>query len=278
MTNTAYDALAPHYRDFARTRAAYCDSVDRRLTEWLPARVDAMLDVGAGDGHRAVRLASAFGAARLVLVDPSRPMVDLCRAHIANLSAPDSSNSRDSRESSDDPVDPVDVTESRSRAAYQPPRRIEIWNCEAEALPVPSERFDVITCLWNVLGAVDSTPRRLEALRRMAALLAPGGRLYLDVHNRYNVSTAGLWSVMGRLVIDAVRPTETNGVVRFTWRVAGQQIRSHGYLFTRRELIGLVAAAGLRMTREVFVDYADGRTRGPWTGQMLVCLEHADER
>jgi ubiquinone/menaquinone biosynthesis C-methylase UbiE len=222
-----------------------------------------MLDVGTGDGHRAVRLASAFGAARLVLVDPSRPMVDLCRTQTASLSA------------SGSPDDSLDVTESRSRASYHPPGRIEVWNCEAEALPVHSERFDVITCLWNVLGAVDGTARRLEALRRMAALLAPGGRLYLDVHNRYNASTAGVWRVIGRHVIDVVRPSETNGVVTFTWRVAGQHIRSHGYLFSRRELRRLVTAAGLRMTREVFVDYADGRTCGPWTGQMLACLERA---
>ena len=235
MSVDAYDALAPHYSEYTRSRAAYCDSVDRRLLEWLPQRIGAMLDVGTGDGRRAVRLATSMAATRLVLSDPSRPMVELCRRHHVS----------------------------------------DIWSCRAEELPEHEAPFDVITCLWNVLGAVDGPAQRLEALRRMRALLTANGRIYMDVHNRYNIATAGVGRVLVRRLRDLVRPSTSNGEIAFVWAVAGHQIPSRGYLFTHREMRRLVAAAGLRVVHDVFVDYADGRTRGPWTGQLLFCLARA---
>ena len=55
----------------------------------------------------------------------------------------------------------------------------------AEDLPA-NERFDVITCLWNVLGSVVDSDRRLRALKKMGSLLTEHGRLFVDVNNRYN--------------------------------------------------------------------------------------------
>ena len=235
MNHNAYDALAPYYVEYARSRAAYCESVDSRLLDWLPPRIDAMLDVGTGDGSRAVRLAKAMSAARLVLSDPSHPMVELCRGHHVS----------------------------------------DIWHCRAEELPADTGTFDIVTCLWNVLGAIGSAAGRLEALRRMGALISADGRLYIDVHNRYNIATAGVSRVLVRRIRDLVWPSHANGEIAFVWEVAGQQIPSHGYLFTRREMHRLVVAAGLRVVHEEFVDYDDGRTSEPWAGQMLLCLARA---
>ena len=73
MTAEPYDRLAPHYRRFAETRATYLDAVDRYVIEH--ARPGGrMLDVGSGDGVRAVRIARAIGASYLVLSEPSEPV------------------------------------------------------------------------------------------------------------------------------------------------------------------------------------------------------------
>ena len=235
MNHNAYDALAPYYVEYARSRAAYCESVDSRLLDWLPPRIDAMLDVGTGDGSRAVRLAKAMSAARLVLSDPSHPMVELCRGHHVS----------------------------------------DIWHCRAEELPADRGTFDIVTCLWNVLGAIGSAAGRLEALRRMGALISADGRLYIDVHNRYNIATAGVARVAARMWRDLVRPSDSNGEIDVLWNVAGQQISSRGYLFTRREMSELVLAAGLRVVHGTYIDYDTGAVRGPWTGQMVFCLQRA---
>lgn len=234
MSANVYDELAPHYSEYARTRAAYCDAVDRQVLGWVPAVRGAMLDVGSGDGRRAVRLATALSAPRVVLSDPSLPMAEQCRGHAG----------------------------------------AEVWPVAAEDLPNGPTDFDLVTCLWNVLGSLEGTARRVEALRCLGARLSPAGRMVLDVHNRYNLATAGTGRVLARVVRDIVDPAESNGSVAFTWRVAGRQIVSRGYLFTPREMRRLFDDAGLVVVRQAFVDYDTGAQRGPWTGQMLFCLEH----
>src|SRR3990172_4083469 len=79
MMATSYDALAPHFAAYARSRAPYCDAVDRVILSRLRGRSGALLDVGSGDGGRAVRLAKAAFMTRLVLSDPSQRMVAQCR-------------------------------------------------------------------------------------------------------------------------------------------------------------------------------------------------------
>lgn len=231
MSATIYDRLAPLYVEYARTRAAYCGAVDRHVLAWAPSG-GAMLDVGSGDGSRAVRLAAALSTTRLVLSDPSRPMAEQCRAHAG----------------------------------------VEVWNSAAEELPEGPADLDLVTCLWNVLGSVEGTLRRVEALRRMSARLCAGGRIVLDVHNRYNAATAGGGRVLARLVREVVSPSDSNGSVTFTWHVAGQRIAAHGHLFTPAEMRRLFDEAGLVVVRDAFVDYDTGALRGPWTGQMLFAL------
>ena len=75
-----YDALAPHYREYARRRAPYLAAVDRFIVRQAPAPVSALLDVGAGDGVRGMALARELKAARVVLCEPSREMAARCRA------------------------------------------------------------------------------------------------------------------------------------------------------------------------------------------------------
>ena len=238
MSANAYDELAPFYVEHARTRAVYCNAVDRYVLEWAPEARRAMLDVGSGDGGRAVRLAESLSATRLTLSDPSPLMARQCRAQGG----------------------------------------AEVWPIAAEAIPTDTPEFDLVTCLWNVLGAVEGAARRLEALRRMGSCLAPGGRIVIDVHNRYDLSAAGAGRVLARVARDIIRPSASNGSVAFTWRVGGQQIAARGYLFTLREMRQLFRDAGLTVVRQAFVDYEDGRARGAWTGQMLFCLEVVSSR
>ena len=235
MSANAYDELAPYYVEYARTRAVYCDAVDRRVLEWAPAVPAAMLDVGSGDGGRAVRLAAELSATRLVLCDPSPRMAERCRSHPGP----------------------------------------EVWSVAAEDLPGGPGEFDLVTCLWNVLGSVEGAARRAEALRRIRARLSARGRIVLDVHNRYNAVTAGAGSVLVRVVRDVVNPSESNGSVEFAWQVAGESIASSGYLFTPRQMQRMFEDVGLVVVRRAFVDYDTGAPRGPWTGQMLFCLERS---
>ena len=136
------------------------------------------------------------------------------------------------------------------------------WTMRAEELGMKSGEFDVITCLWNVLGHIVG---RAEALRQFARLLAPEGRVILDVNHRYNARHYGALLTLGRFLRDRVAWSETNGDVEFPW--------GKGHVFTGRELMGLFGAAGLRVEKRLAVDYATGEPRKrSFEGQLFYVL------
>ena len=149
---TAYNQLAPYYSQFSHQRAAYLASVEKQIRLRIPAGAASFLDVGAGDGSRALRIAAAAGLPGVVLLEPS------------------------------------------SRMAGETPAGAELWRVRVEDIALAGivERFDVITCLWNVLGHIPGPDKRIRALTNAAQLLSPNGRLFVDVIHRYNVRSYGI--------------------------------------------------------------------------------------
>jgi len=70
----AYDRIGPVFASIAEKRRSYLDSVDRLVISGIPSGSRSMLDVGAGDGARARRIAQARDIAELVLLEPSLAM------------------------------------------------------------------------------------------------------------------------------------------------------------------------------------------------------------
>ena len=77
----AYDALAPFYSGYANTRIPYLRKVEDVVIAHVQ-RAGSLLDVGAGDGSRAVRIAEAAKLGRVVLLEPSAGMRALCPAGV----------------------------------------------------------------------------------------------------------------------------------------------------------------------------------------------------
>lgn len=225
-----YDVLAPHYRDYAAARAAYLDAVDRLVIERIPQGASSMLDVGAGDGSRSVRIGKARGIATLVLAEPCQEM----------------------------------LTQGQGLEG------VEVWSVAAEELPETDRRFDVITCLWNVLGHVPNHDCRVQALRKMGGLLTNQGRLFLDVNNRHNARAYGMWRVFGRIAYDAMFPRNTKGDAYYTVRAGDAEVCAMGHLFHPGEMQRLFLAAGLDVRGRSVIDYRTGqRHKTPWEGQLF---------
>src|SRR5579872_18567 len=60
----------------------------------------------------------------------------------------------------------------------------EVWTMRAEDLHRVETRFDVILCLWNVLGHIFPAASRREVLRHFARLLSADGKAFIDVNHR----------------------------------------------------------------------------------------------
>jgi|SoiMethySBSTD1v2_1073268.scaffolds.fasta_scaffold554159_2 2-polyprenyl-3-methyl-5-hydroxy-6-metoxy-1,4-benzoquinol methylase len=234
---TPYDALAAHYRSVSAAKAAYLDAVENIIIQLIAPNAESLLDVGSGDGHRAMRIATSKHINNIVLAEPSHNMREFCR---------------------------------RNTPAT-------IWSVSAEELPETEDRFAVITCLWNVLGHLENNQKRLKALKKMRLLLRDDGSMFVDVNNRYNAVTYGFLPTLGRMLRDVLVPSETNGDAQVTWRFGQKPIQSQSHFFTPREIRKLLDDAGLVVKQEFVVDYHTGKIRSSnFAGQLLFQLAKTD--
>lgn len=155
------------------------------------------------------------------------------------------------------------------------PATAEIWPQRAEN--VHSDRhFDVITCLWNVLGHIPSTEARIGVLAGLAGLLTPQGRMFLDVNHRYNLRSYGGFRTAARFVYDNLRPDDRHGDVTVSWNVGAEECSTYGHVFTGRELRRLAQAAGLQIEKSIVVDYQTGSVRRfAFEGNLFFVLSRA---
>ena len=124
-----------------------------------------------------------------------------------------------------------------------------------------AQRFDIITCLWNVLGHILTTEKRQCALSAISGLLSPKGKFFLDVNHRYNLRSYGVLPTSARWIHDLFHRTERNGDVVAKWSVGDASISTYGHVFTHREIMRLAHAAGLELEERIVIDYRDGTLR-----------------
>ncbi len=235
----AYTRLAPHYADLSRHRERYLRGIERCIVLRISSNPKSLLDVGAGNGSRALRIASEAAIPDVVLVEPSKEM---------------------------------------SAAAQGP---AEVWYVRAEEMgdhrligrDGHARHFDVITCLWNVLGHIRGTENRVQAMRAMADLLASNGRCFLDVTHRYNLRSYGVFPTVARFIRDSIFYNGENADVTATWKVRNGAISTYGHVFTDREIRHLAHAAGFEIAERIVVDYDSGKIRRlAFNGNLLYVL------
>ncbi len=215
----AYDRIAPAYAGIAGRRRAYLDAVDRLIIAAIPPCSRSLLDVGAANGERTLRIAAAAHLSEITLLEPSGAMRSLC------------------------------------------PSNVSLWPLRAEQLGQRQGSFDVITCLWNVLGHILPAAARAETLRQFARLVSPQGRIFLDVSHRYNARHYGAFATTARFLRDRLSPPGRNGDVKVVWDVDGRPCATTGHVFTHPEIAALCRDAGLDIVHRLIVDYSSGEIR-----------------
>jgi len=143
----------------------------------------------------------------------------------------------------------------------------------AEELRSVEGEFDVVTCLWNVLGHIFPAASRMEVLRQFARLVSSEGRIFIDVQHRYNARHYGAIPTALRFLHDHLHWNETNGDVVVAWAIEQVRCTTRGHVFTHREFRSLANAAGLKIEERFVVDYATGDCRR-WSieGHLLYVL------
>jgi len=153
------------------------------------------------------------------------------------------------------------------------PEALEVWPFSIQEIPDGREAFDLVTCLWHVLGHVQVAQHRVSALMRLRESLAPNGKLFLDVTHRYNAAAYGWGKTFARLVHDALVHSETNGDVTVSWQAGDRTIQTRSHVFTGSEMEALFRSAGLKPVHRWVIGYDTGAVcRLPFYGQLLYQL------
>jgi len=117
---------------------------------------------------------------------------------------------------------------------------------EPAGLPIASGRADVVLMSELIEHLVDPDSALEEARR----VLKPGGTLLLSTPN------LAAWYNRGLLAL-GVQPLFTEVSLRGVFGRPGRQVAGHLRLFTRRALVGLLAARGFRSIRVSGAPYHD---------------------
>ena len=231
---TAYDRVAPVFGEISLQKKSYLQKIEERIIARIPKRTKSLFDIGAGDGQRAMRIARAAGIGQIILLEPSAKM----------------------------------------RAGSDP--SCEVLPIKAEELvkmqPALNREFDVIICLWNVMGHIRGEYRG-EIFRMMARMLARNGLMFVDVNHRYNMKAYGTLKTVARMFGDTFMPSKQKGDVIVRWNISGVRCSTYGHVFREHEMEKLIAGTGLEVVEKIFVDYETGETRrSPFDGNLFYVL------
>lgn len=231
-----YDEFAPYYRNYSQEKIAYLDSIDKIIINEVK-KCNSLLDVGSADGIRACEIARKLKVKKMVLIDNSKKMAKICRRNIEKGKI-----------------------------------EVEFWlkDITDDDAVNNKNRFEVITCLWNVLGHVEDRVKREVAIRNMKALLARDGIIFLDVNNRYNISSYKFPRVIRNIMKDIFSPSDKNGDFEFKFQIGSKEIPASVHIFNPLEIERLIKKCGLKIIKRFYFNYKTGKQcRTIFEGQLL---------
>jgi 2-polyprenyl-3-methyl-5-hydroxy-6-metoxy-1,4-benzoquinol methylase len=206
----------------------------------LPNRCERILDVGCADGVRGHHLFTNARGSEIWMMDNCQEMCERAR-QIEGMSGEHILN--------------FDITQDTQNH-------------------LPNDYFDVVWCLWNVLGNIAEYPRRIEALAHMKEVMRQNGRIFIDVNNRYNLANYGWKILTENLFNDIIRPNRNNGTVEYKIKVTdNKEIDSYCHFFNPKELPEIFKELDLKVLKSVYVDYTTGALTHQWGGQMFYVVE-----
>jgi SAM-dependent methyltransferase len=131
------------------------------------------------------------------------------------------------------------------------------------------EKFELITCLWNVLGHVGGLAERKEFFVRVEELLSDGGVFIFDVNNRLNIAHYGFKNVMNNLNMEHENNERTGW---FTLLERGQ--KTDVYVHSPFDIDVYLAPLNLKVEKVEYVDYNTGEKKESFfEGQLLYYIK-----
>ncbi|MEK7172388.1 MAG: methyltransferase domain-containing protein, partial [Patescibacteria group bacterium] len=217
-----YTKFASLYADYATNRVKYLSAVDSFIKNELRIPLEpnsSLIDIGSGDGKRAKKIANTFGIKDITLVDNSDGMIDLIKK--------------------------IEAVKSIQANIADPDFNLD-------------KKYDIVLCLWNVLGHIPSVDGRKIALNNLAGLVKSNGLIFFDVNNRYNRSQYGLKSVLQNILKDILASKSSNGDFKLKFDTEKELLQTNVHIFNPFEIEHLIKSAGLKIIKRQIINYKTG--------------------
>ena len=212
-----YNQTANLYHIECEKRKAYLNAIDKLVVERAAKiGVNNYLDIGSGDGRRAIKIANSIDE------------------NITTYLLYDS---------------------DKMLMNCEPNASIKIINTSIFDFDV-KERFDLITCLWNVIGHFPTKNHMLQFFKKISTLLTTNGVFMFDVNNRYNISHYGQVSVAQNMHDDYFKNEDAG------WFTIGEKPnQTKVYIHSPFDIYGYLNDANLELRRTCFLDYHTGELK-----------------
>jgi len=231
-SKTFYTYFANFYSDYSILKKDYLLAVNNFIKSESKSP-QSIIDVGSGDGIRGKEIANLLGIDAITLVENSKCMFNLSKKiHGATLINKDISSNDFKLEN----------------------------------------KYDVVTCLWNVIGHIPNFKRK-RALENLASLVKDNGVIFLDVNNRYNISQYGIKSSVINIIKDLLNKKSSNGDFILTINIPKREIQTVVHIFSPKEIENLISSAGLNVEKRLIINYKSGEIKKyVWNGQLIYKL------
>lgn len=224
-----YNSISSEYFIYREQRKPYLDKVDSIIINDFRDKAKKILDVGAGDGLRGVKIFKNIQADVICLVEESNEMA-------TNIKK----------------INGVDIFVGS----------IQQFNSD--------KKFDIILCLWNVLGHVKTFNERISILKLLKSYLSENGVIVIDFNNRYNYIHYGITQAL-RNIVKSIFKREAG------WFIVNNRdgtMQSPVYIHNYFEIKNIILKAGLHIEKLTIIDYDNGRIKNNlFQGQYLFYLK-----
>lgn len=130
-------------------------------------------------------------------------------------------------------------------------------------------KFNLITCLWNVLGHVGDFEDRKNVFIKIETLLADDGVFIFDVNNRYNIAHYGMKNVMNNINAEHQTPEKAGW---FTLNQDGH--KTNVYVHNPFEIDSYLKDINLKVEKVEYIDYSTGEKKETFfEGQLLYYIK-----
>lgn len=240
-----FDALADQYDTKSSARTKYLSTINNlTIKELAEQKLKHMkvLDVGCGTGSRAQNIFSTLPMASIFGMDISLKMIEIASTNKLKCLA-----------------------------------QSDMCN-----MPFQTESFEVVTCLFNAIGYLETHRKRTGVFNEFHRVLKPGGLLFIDFMNRWHLGEGvnfrrSIFTALGIYIKSFFPDLENCGNQFFDLPLNGRHLKGFVHGFSRWEIQKLLTKSGFDVVSIFVVGYDTGQIKEHnWQGQYFIVAKKSN--